>query len=390
MDIDDLVDIKSDSYLPKGRTKPIKDDHDITPGQYTIREIFEKSSNVGVATLVRNTYPDIKDEQEFTTRLGKMNLDKVTGVDLHGEVEPVFRHAVQDNMWSRGSLEMVAIGYETEYTPLQILTFYNAVANDGKMMKPQILEAVRSHGVVVETIAPEVLNSSICNSATIKKVHELLKGVVQNGTANRIKSPYYEIAGKTGTAQIYENDKLVGHSASFAGFFPADHPKYSCIVVVTSPKNGNVYGSSLAAPVFKKIADKLYASDRDLHAGKNFDIASLPDNKKVLPTFKDGDRSILDRLFSEFNVTVGNLDNSQSLFVTTTNENGVVMLEPVSTRKAVVPNVVGMGLRDAMYLLRMKHLKVTVVGRGVVKKQSIPANTDIKGGEKITIELAIN
>ena len=145
-----------------------------------------------------------------------------------------------------------------------------------------------------------------------------------------------------------------------------------------------------AERLLKKIADKLYASDRDLHAGKNFDIASLPDNKKVLPTFKDGDRSILDRLFSEFNVTVGNLDNSQSLFVTTTNENGVVMLEPVSTRKAVVPNVVGMGLRDAMYLLRMKHLKVTVVGRGVVKKQSIPANTDIKGGEKITIELAIN
>lgn len=388
MSIDDSIYVKGQEYLPQGRSKPITDDHSLA-GMRSIREIFEYSSNVGVAQLMRRAFPKQADEQDFTNRLSYLGLDKVTNIDLLGEASPKFKFD-SDKYWERGSLEMVSIGYENEFTPLQMLTLYNAVANDGVVMKPQIVEAVKKHGEIIKTIDPEILNKSICTKETIKKVQELLVGVVQRGTAaSALKNNVCSIAGKTGTAQIVENEKIKGHNASFAGYFPADNPKYSCIVVVNSPKKFSVYGSSLGAPVFGKIAASLYARDRDIHPGKNFDIASYPDRKQ-LPVTKNGDRMILDRLYSTFNITMGNVENSQTLFVSTSNKNGVAELEPIYLGKAVVPDVKGMGLRDALYLLRQKNLDVTVVGRGVVKKQSLPPSTEIKGREKITIELAIN
>ncbi len=388
--IDDSIYLDGNEYLPPGRDKPIKDDHDVKPGWYSIRTIFEKSSNVGVARLVRNAFKEQSDASDFTQRLSYMHLNIKSGVDLKGENPPVFRYPGHKR-WSAGSLEMVAIGYETEYTPLQILTFYNAIANNGKMVSPRLLDEIRSHGVVVKSGVTKSIDNSICSQETLMKVKELLEGVVERGTARGIRLDNLKLAGKTGTAQLYEKGRMVGHSASFAGYFPADNPKYSCIVVVNSPMNerGDVYGSSLAAPVFKDIAVKLFACDRDLHRDKIFDLARLRD-KNQTPAVKDGDRMIMDRLLSVFNIPVENVENSQTLFVSTTSEKGKIFLEPISTRKATVPNVVGMGLRDAMYLLRQKNLVVSVVGRGVVKKQSLPAYKEIKGGEKITIELAVN
>ena len=391
MDIDDKIDMPGQYYKLPGGAKPIEDEKPhIFTGPTPIRTIFELSSNVGVATLARMAYPKAADEKEYTSRLGKMNLNSTTGIDIDGEISPILRDA-GSKFWWGGSLEKVSIGYETEYTPLQILTLYNAVANNGRMMKPYLKEAVRKHGVITEVVEPVTLHWSICDEATLAKVHELLIGVVERGTAKAIKNKYFQIAGKTGTAQIFEGDKLAGYSASFAGFFPADRPKYSCIVVVYKPKVSRfIYGSAVAAPVFKEIVDALCAKDRDLHTKKNFDLASNAD-KKQLPDAKCGDKTVLDRLFSDFNVQVGNVEQSQQYhFVSTTNEGDVVNLDPVPVQKATVPNVVGMGLRDAMYLLRKQKLKVTAVGRGTVKKQSLPPYTKIKSGDKITIELAIN
>ncbi len=391
MSIDDEVNMPGQYYKLPGGAKPIEDEKPhIFTGPTPIRTIFELSSNVGVATLVRMAYPTAADEKEYTARLGKMNLTSTTGIEIDGETAPILRDAGTD-MWWGGSLEKVSIGYETEYTPLQILTLYNAVANDGKMMKPYLKEAVRNHGVITEVVEPVTLHWSICDEATLAKVRELLIGVVERGTAKGIKNKFFQIAGKTGTAQIFEGDKLAGYSASFAGFFPAERPKYSCIVVVYKPKVAKfIYGSAVAAPVFKEIVDALCAKDRDLHTRKNFDIASNAD-KKQLPEAKCGDKTVLDRLFSDLNVQVGNVEQSQQYhFVSTTNERDVVNLDPVPLQKATVPNVVGMGLRDAMYLLRKQNLKVTAVGRGTVKKQSLPPYTKIKSGDKITIELAIN
>ncbi len=392
MDIDDVIDMPGQFYkLPGSGTKPIEDEKPhIMVGPTPIRKIFELSSNVGVATLARMAYPTAEDEKEFTTRLGKMNLCSTTGIDIDGEIAPIMREA-GSNLWWAGSLEKMAIGYETEYSPLQILTLYNAVANGGKMMRPYLKESVRKHGVTTEVVEPVAINWSICDEATLKKVTELLIGVVERGTASGMKNKFFQIAGKTGTAQIFEGDKCVGHSASFAGFFPADHPKYSCIVVIYKPKvKRYIYGSASAVPVFEEIVDALCAQDRELHTQKNFDLASYADRKQ-LPISKCGDKMVLDRLFSNFNVPVVNVEQSQQYhFVDPENKDGVVNLEPVPIKKSTVPNVVGMGLRDAMYLLRKQNLKVTVVGRGTVKKQSLAPYTNIKSGDKITIELAIN
>ncbi|MBR2104293.1 MAG: PASTA domain-containing protein [Bacteroidales bacterium] len=392
MDIDEKIDMPGKYYkLPGKETKAIEDEKPhIFTGPTPIRTLFELSSNVGLATLARMAYPTSEDEKEFTARLGKMNLGSTTGIDIDGEIAPILRDAGSKYWWG-GALEKMAIGYETEFSPLQILTLYNAVANGGKMMRPYLKEAVRKHGVITEVTEPVTLHWSICDEATLKKVVELLVGVVDNGTANRIKNKYFKIAGKTGTAQIFEGDRCVGHSASFAGFFPADKPKYSGIVVVYKPQNGQfMYGSAVAAPVFGEIVDALCANDRDLHTKKDFDLASNPD-KNQLPDAKGGDKAVLDRLFSDFNVQVGNVEQSQQYhFVSTEKEGDVVNLQPVPQQKVTVPNVVGMGLRDAMYLLRKLKLKVTAVGRGTVKKQSLPPYTKIKSGDKITIELAIN
>ena len=389
MEIDDMVKLPGKYYRFSGDAKPIEDeDPHVMTGDHSIREIFELSSNVGVATLARKAYPKASDEHEFTERLAKMHLDKLTGVEIEGEMPPVFMQAGASRWWA-GSLEKMAIGYETEYTPLQTLAFYNAVANDGRLVRPRLLEAVKKHGVVIEEGETEELKSSICDKATLNKVRELLVGVVERGTASRINNKYFQIAGKTGTAQVFENNKMVGYSASFAGFFPADHPKYSCIVVIYKPKK-NFYESGAAAPVFKDIAEMLCAKDRDLHTKKNFDIASYGD-KHQLPKVKSGDREIMDRLFSEYHINVDNVENSQkSHYVSTSNGNNVVTLEPIPVQKAQVPNVIGMGLREAMYLLRQQKLKVTVVGRGAVKKQSLQAYTKVKSGDRITIELGIN
>jgi cell division protein FtsI (penicillin-binding protein 3) len=385
--IEDSIYLDGKPYKVQGRD--ITDDHDIKPGFYTVKQIFERSYNVGMLKLVRNAYPTPADEVEFTGRLGKMNFANTTGVELVGEPIPVFRQAGDPQYWNTGSLEVMSIGYETEFTPLQMLTFYNAVANDGRMMKPMLVEKVMFHGNVKEIRKPETINSSICSKSTISKVKQLLLSVVENGTASNIKMDGFKMAGKTGTAQLIENGKRTGHSASFAGYFPADNPKYSCIVVICKPTQGDIYGRSLAAPVFKTIAESIYTRDRDLHRGTNFNILSYED-KKQLPDFKYGDRAILDRLFSEFNVTVDNVDKAQSLFISNDKEKDKINLYPVSIRRNKMPNVKGMGLRDAMYLLRQQNLKVTVVGRGVVKKQSIQPDTDLNGGEKITIELAVN
>lgn len=366
----------------------IKDDHK-SVGYITIKEAFEKSSNVGISKLVYSTFE--KNPAEFVDRLYQMHIDKLTDIEIQGEALPYVKYP-GDKFWSGVSLAQMSIGYELKLTPLQTLTFYNAVANNGVMMKPHLLEAIRSHGVIEKIKEPEVLNSAICSQETLEKVHILLKAVVENGTAKNIKSNNYQIAGKTGTAQIakgksgYKDDNGVSYQASFCGYFPADKPKYSCIVVINSPTKESYYGSSVACPVFKDIADKLYSQDYDLQSNKEFDLSKYKD-KNQIPYSKSGDRAVLDRLFSMFNIQVENAQNAQTQFVYTTTGLQSVKLEPFGSRKSVMPDVRGMGLRDAMFLLKRESLDVTVVGRGTVKKQSLTPGTSIKSGTKVIIEL---
>lgn len=387
----DSIDVGTGAFDVLGHE--IKDDHAFR-GKVSLQDVIAKSSNVGTAMLIWNTFKD--SQEEFVSRLYKMGLNKKSGIDLIGEGEPLVRYPKESGTW-RGSIAKMAYGYEVRITPLQVLTFYNAIANGGKMVRPHLLEEVRSHGEVVEKVKTEVINSAICSKETLGKIQTMMKAVVDYGTASAIKSDLYGIAGKTGTAQIafgsegYQGaDGGIEHMASFVGYFPTEKPKYSCIVVVFNPKQGSYYASAIACPVFGKIADKLYSQDREMHLGTNFNLMQRNDIRNNVPRIKTGDREVIDRLCSTFNIRLTNVENAQSPYVaaSATKEGDAVMLESVSSQKMVVPNVVGMGLRDAMFLLRNREIDVIVVGRGTVKKQSIPASTTITKGMKIKLELS--
>jgi len=359
-------------------------------GKFTIKEGFEKSSNVIISKFAYNTF--LNCESEFVDRLYKMGLSKTSGIDLVGETSPNIKYPGTQH-WSGVSLAQMSYGYELTLTPLQILTFYNAIANNGHMVRPHLLEGIRSHGQMVEVVETEETNSAICSKETLDKVHELLKGVVENGTAQNIKNEHYSIAGKTGTAQIakgragYASDGKKIYTASFVGYFPADNPKYSCIVAISNPSKGSIYGSSVACPVFKVISDKLYSQDRELHSNKNFNLMAQTDNRDKVPAMKSGDMAVIDRLCSTFNLPMSNMENCVTPYVYVSARDGKLRLDPMSFNPNTVPDVIGMGLSDAMLILRQRGYKVTVSGRGVVKKQSINAGKTAAKGTKINIEL---
>ncbi|HRS44366.1 MAG TPA: penicillin-binding protein 2, partial [Tenuifilum sp.] len=227
----------------------ISDSKEDGHGKITVKEVFEVSSNVGVIKLVQKVFKG--KEKDFVKKLYELKLNEPTGIIIPGEVKPQIRFP-GDKGWSGLSMPMMSIGYEIRLTPLQILTFYNAIANNGRMVKPRLVKAYLKHGQVVESFPPQVIQSSICSRSTLKKVHEVLEGVVESGTATNLKNPRYKIAGKTGTAQIakgrkgYKSGGRVSYQASFVGYFPAEDPKYSCIVVVNSPSNSVYYGNVVA------------------------------------------------------------------------------------------------------------------------------------------------
>ena len=237
-------------------------------GKISVQQAFEKSSNVGFALLAENNYKG--NERQFVDRLYAMKLNEKMDLQIPGEGEQFVRYPT-DKSWSKLSLQWLSMGYEAELTPLKTLTMYNAVANNGRMMKPLFATELRDGGRTVETFPPEVISSAICSQATLQKVRQALEGVVARGTATNIRdTTYYKIAGKTGTARLafgkegYEQIKggLKYHKyqASFAGYFPADQPKYSMVVVLYSEPTTvkGIYGATWAAPVFKEIADKIY------------------------------------------------------------------------------------------------------------------------------------
>ncbi len=359
-------------------------------GKYTIKEGFEKSSNVIISKLAYYTFKDKEDM--FVNRLCKLGLNKPSGIDLVGETSPNIKSPGNPH-WSGVSLAQMSYGYELTLTPLQILTFYNAIANNGKWVRPHLLEGVRSHGQVVETVETVETEKPICSVESLEMAQALLRGVVENGTAQNIKNPHYSIAGKTGTAQIakgrsgYQSDGKKIYTASFVGYFPADNPKYSCIVAISNPSKGSIYGSSVACPVFKVISDKLYSQDRELHSGKNFNLLAQTDNSDKVPAIKSGDMAVVDRLCSTFNVPMSNMENCVTPYVYVSSQDGKARLDPMSFNPNTVPDVIGMGLSDAMLILRQRGYKVGVSGRGVVKKQSVDPGKTAAKGTKINIEL---
>ena len=372
--LDDSVDTENGSTMFFDRK--MKDSHP-QGGIITVRKAFEISSNVGISKIINEHYYHRK--QYFANKLYQMGVNVKLGVDLIGEPEPDLKDVKK---WSGTTLPWMSIGYEVQLTPLQILAFYNAIANDGKMVKPHFVKAVQVNGKIVKTYGTEVLHPMICSKATVKMAQELLEGVVQNVTARNIKSANYRIAGKTGTSQVdYGKAQALKHQASFVGYFPADNPRYSCIVIVADPTKGRIYGGDVAAPVFKEIADKVYASNLELA----LESQKLVPQKSV-PYCRNGFRNDLQTIFDVLDLPVKE-NNLMTDWVFTTSQDSLIGIGNRSIDSRYVPNVKGMGLRDALFLLENAGMRVTAIGVGAVRKQSIEPGAPIVKGKHIIIEL---
>jgi cell division protein FtsI (penicillin-binding protein 3) len=354
----------------------------------SIRHAFEISSNVGIAKLVQKYYGNTDDAPKFIQHLRDFRLDQTVGIEINGEDKPYLKEAYSsDDNWSGISLPWMSIGYEVELTPLQLLTFYNAVANDGVMMKPYLVTQVQHFGEAIKTYKPIVIKKQIAKPETIQKVKELLEGVVEKGTAKKLKSNRYKFAGKTGTAQInyYKFDQRdnIKYRASFAGYFPAENPVYSCIVVITEPRQNGRYGSEVAGPIFRQIADKCFIQQKDLYPKENTAISGKL-TKKQLPQLDVGYRKDVDKILKKLNLK--HTDSGVKNWAVLIAETDTLHIAPRYISRDLVPNVVGMGLRDALYVLENLGLKVTFEGAGKIVRQSLKGGTKIKG-QKINLKL---
>lgn len=359
-------------------------------GKISVKQAFEYSSNVGISRIIFQAYKDKPDK--FVKRLYSMNLNEPVGIEIAGERTPLIKFP-NGGGWSGISLPQMSIGYEILLTPLQTLNFFNAVANDGVMVKPKLVKAIRQYGKIIEVAKTEIINPSISSKETIKKAQFMLEGVVQNGTAKNIRNTSFKIAGKTGTAQIARNDSgyvdaanRIIYQASFVGYFPADNPKYSCIVLVKTKSNRTYYGSIVAAPVFKKIAEKVYASSTEMQKEIDFGKSlSYPSNG--IPFSKDGNRTDLDIVFNQLRIPIKGRHSVRSAWVVTRRHERFVEYQNRLVTRSKVPKVEGMALKDALYILESLGVNVIVKGRGIIKEQSVKPGTLIKKNQKITLYL---
>ncbi len=363
-------------------TRKIEDSHHGGYGTISVKEVFEVSSNIGVAKLIYRYY---KDKQEvFLSHLRRMSLGEKLGIELPGEGQPVINN-VPERTWPNYSLPSMAMGYEVNLTPLHILTYYNAVANNGKMVKPLFVKEIREMGVTTQKFNPVIINPSIASAHTLEKVKILLKGVVENGTAQNLKGTKYLIAGKTGTARMHEPGQGYSnknYNASFVGFFPADNPKYSMIVVISKPNKGMYYGSQLAAPVFREIADKVYAGSLEIQpeTEPRADSASLTraiagNRKNLIATFSQLNHKIISQGYGEW--------AEASICCDTVRINQKII------EKDKIPDVTGMSARDASYIMEKLGLRVTLIGAGIVVSQLPNPGEEFAENMEVTLTLTL-
>jgi cell division protein FtsI (penicillin-binding protein 3) len=386
VNLEDTIDTGDGTF--KYYDKVIRDEkHDhANLGRISVEQVFEYSSNVGMAKIITTAYKN--KPSDFIDRLYAMRLNEKLGIDIKGEGKPEIGYP-GDKYWSGISLAMIAHGYEVRVTPLQTLTFYNAIANNGKMVKPRFVKEIRYHGKLVKRFGTEVLQSSVCSRSTLRKVRKILQGVVEKGTARNLNNTQIKIAGKTGTNQIY-NKKYgyksrgeVSYQASFVGYFPADEPQYSCIVVVNSPSRNVYYGNMVAGPVFLEIAKKVYATSVNMHPL----VAANRDVPAELPYSKTGNRTELKKVLRQLDIPVENR-NIRSEWVTTEKVDDAVVFSNRGLIDGLVPNVVSMGAKDAIYLLEKAGLRVTLIGRGSVRNQSISPGSRARKGDQIILEMS--
>lgn len=374
------VDIGNGTY--KVPSHMIRDSHAPKKSIVTVKEAFEESSNVAVTKLINQFYGD--NPAKFTSKLHSWGLHEPLGLQIPGEGIPVVK-TPKSKSWSKLSLVQMAYGYELLLTPLQTLTLYNGVANDGKLIAPLFVKEIRHLGNTVERFEARVINKQMASKKAIAKMKGMLEAVMREGTGKRLTSPLYTAAGKTGTAQMADNHRGYGarrYQSSFAGYFPADNPKYSMIVVIRNPRNG-YYGASVAGPVFKELADMVYANDLKLHgtfASKQVNTAGMR-----VPLTLNGSKEASAKVYQALGLTALNW-NSISQGDSAKTQRGVPFIE-AQIKEGVVPNVKGMGLADAIFTMENAGFKTKVLGKGKVIAQSLAPGQRMKIGTNVVLEL---
>lgn len=382
VDTADMFDTGRGEWEYKGQKMHDSDENG--HGYISMEKIFELSSNIGTAKIITKFYEG--KEKDFIDRIYSFGLNKPLGLGFLGEAEPRIKYPTDPDWWGP-SLAWIAHGYEIKIAPIQTLTFYNAVANNGVMVKPRFIEEVREDGIPIRKFPTEVINPSLCSKTTLSKAQAMLKGVCIRGTGRSLKNPYYTIAGKTGTAVIAnENKGYTGeggkkYQASFCGYFPANNPKYSVIVVIVGPK-GAYYGGSVAGPVFRGIADKVYAAYLEPAADSIPPYNEVP---QVKPGLKE-DMMLLTRDLGFKNQE----QNMTAEHVAVTNDSMTVFINGVNDIPGTVPDVIGMGANDAVYLLEKSGLKADMSGFGRVFRQSPISGTPVTKGDPVSLELGFD
>ena len=351
----------------------------------SVLEAFEESSNVGMAKIAMTHYSN--NVNEYFKHLTKLRLDSTSGLDLVGERQPRLVKP-GSRLWGPTTLPWMAFGYNIEITPLQTLNLYNAIANNGVMMRPYLVNSIQEEGKIIKSISPKVYNAQLCKPTTVRDLRIALEGVCINGTGKLLfKNSLYKVAGKTGTALVANGNKGYDegiYQSSFAGYFPADNPQYTVVVIIKNkPHAASFYGASVAGPVFKEIADRLYST----YIQNKLDIA---------PVFTVKDSSLFNYSVSKISLQTITKQLSIPYQDSSLASNNWIQLEgkgknlKAATQiisDTTMPNMTGMKLQDALWLCEKKGLQVKCVGKGKVVKQSIAQGEVIIKGQQIQIDL---
>ena len=374
-------------------------------GVINFLEMFEKSSNTGFAKAVNRYYA--RTPGRFTDYLYKIGLNEPFGLQIKGETAPVIRRP-GDKLWNGTTLTMMSFGYAVMLSPIHTLALYNAVANDGKYMKPLFVTAIKQGDRIVERIEPQVLNAQICSDQTLRWLKQALEGVVNDGTAKVLRNDHYRVAGKTGTAQVakgrsgYTVNGGRYYLATVVGYFPADKPKYSCIVAIETfhpfGSSNIYYGGALAGPVFRAIADKVYSQATDWAdkvqkplLGSTTKRVTVENSVKAPeyehPFVRGGDRRRLDNVLSELNIREVSVPNRHRDGLVAV-DSGFRMRELPEVSSGV-PDVTGLPLREAVYLLETRGFRTETTGKGTVRTQvPAPGAAFVRGDTiRLTLEL---
>lgn len=381
----DSIFVGNGLFEYKGR---VVRDHDWRKGQdkgyVTVARGMYSSLNVAIAKMILKGYE--KDPQKYVQHIHDLGLTKKIewDVPLQGkEGTSVIRFPDdKSNPWSKTTLPWMSFGYETQVPPIYMLMFYNGIANNGKMIKPFLTKAFLRDGKTEEEFETEVINPSLCSEKTLNEVRDILRGVVTDGTGKAVNSDLFPIAGKTGTAMIASRGGYEGYYVSFCGYFPSDNPQYTCFVGIRRPQ-GSPSGGLMPGAVFKKIAEGIYT--------KNSIVTPISAPKdtihSLLPAVKNGSLKnteiVLNKIKQAYNFSGDKVDWIKA----DSSINGILLDNNNSVKQGQIPNVIGMGARDAIYLLEVEGLRVNLIGSGKVKQQSIAPGTKATKGASITIEL---